>query len=114
MLDHVQRGDQVERPIRPRQLLQPADRHLTMTTRARQLGRVHIQLDPAHGPVVLELLHRAPRTAAGIEHLGIGSDRQRIELRSDHLAPTAIPPVALVDLERRLHQFLVHGQHAAS
>ena len=58
--------------VLPGQLLEPADPDLAGAAAARHLGRVGVELDPGHLAVVGQLLERAARAAAGVEHLGVG------------------------------------------
>ena len=108
VLDHVEAGDQVKAVLRPRQLLEPPDRDLRDPASARELSRVAVKLDPGHLAVIDELLERAARPAAGVEHPRPRRQRQPIELGPDDPPPAAVPPMVVIDLQRRLHQLLVH------
>ncbi len=110
VLDHVQAGDEVKRRVLPGKLLQPADAHLAQAAPTGQLGRVGVELDPAHLAAVVDKLHQgAARAAAGVEDARAGGQGQAVQLGPDHTTAAAIPPVVLVDRERRFHHRLVHG-----
>ena len=70
---------------------------------------------PDTDPVVGSSSSVRPGSTAGVEDVRLrgGAQRQSIELGADDRAPTAVPPVVLVDVEHGLHQAFVHPADAA-
>ena len=109
VLDHVEAGDEVKRGVVPGKFLEPPDPHLAQAAPAGQLGRVGVELDATHLAAVVHELHQgAPRAAPGVEHVRPHRQRQAIQLGADDAPAAPVPPVVLVDGERRFHHRLVH------
>ena len=89
-------------------VLSAADVHVAPPPAPRHVGRTWVELDAGHFPIRTELLERPSRAAAGVEDARARRQRQPVELRADDAASPAVPPMAVVELQHRVHQAFVH------
>ena len=100
VLDHVERGGQLEGVGGERHLQDRAFDHLARAALARERDAGLRELDPGDRAVTGEVDHVAPRAAAGVEDPRARRQAQLGDHALEHGAPPPVPPVAILGAVR--------------
>jgi len=93
VFDHIQRGDQIKRCVRERNLARRIALANVIAARLRHRDRARIDFDAFHATVARKMMDHISRPATDIEHIAVAARDVRIEQIQERPCPRGEPPM---------------------